>query len=77
MTILETDIKLMAAERMTDTDDGGGRETANEIVDGVSNNLFPDISRLDRVYGTGEPAQGVRERADPTARTPTTAPTPS
>ncbi len=51
MAISESDIKLMASERMTDEDDGGGMQTANEIVGGESNNLFPDISRLDRTYG--------------------------
>lgn len=51
MPILETDIKLMASERMHDEDDGGGRMTGNEIVDGASNNMFPDVSQLDRTYG--------------------------
>jgi hypothetical protein len=41
----------MASQRLTDNDDGGGRMTGIEIVDGNVNNLFPDISRLDRVYG--------------------------
>ncbi len=51
MTILSTDIKLMASERLTDNSDGGGQMSAVEIQDGVVNNLFPDISRLDRTYG--------------------------
>ncbi|MET3999652.1 hypothetical protein [Marinobacterium sp. MBR-109] len=51
MTILSTDIKLMASERLTDNEDGGGQMSAVEIQDGVVNNLFPDISRLDRTYG--------------------------
>jgi len=51
MPISVEDVKLMASQRLTDTDDGGGRMTGNEIVDGNVNNLFPDISRLDRVYG--------------------------
>ncbi len=51
MTILSTDIKLMASERLTDNSDGGGQMSATEIQDGVVNNLFPDISRLDRTYG--------------------------
>ena len=51
MPISAADIKIMASERMTDEDDGGGMQTANEIVDGEANNLFPDISRLDRTYG--------------------------
>lgn len=51
MSITENDVKLMAAERLTDNDDGGGQMSAVEIMDGVVNNLFPDISRLDRTYG--------------------------
>ena len=51
MTIARTDVKLMSSERLTDNEDGGGRMTSAEVQDGVANNLFPDISRLDRVYG--------------------------
>ena len=51
MPIAEENIKLMASQRLTDTDDGGGRMTGNEIIDGNVNNMFSDISRLDRVYG--------------------------
>lgn len=51
MTILEGDIKLLASERLTDTDDGGGRMTGTEIVTGQHNSLFSDISDLDRAYG--------------------------
>ncbi len=36
---------------MHDTDTGGGAVTGNVIVDGESNNIFDDISTLDRVYG--------------------------
>jgi len=51
MAITEADIKLLKSERMQDTDDGGGRMTGQEVVDGESNNIFPDISELDRTYG--------------------------
>ncbi|MCX0444399.1 curculin (mannose-binding) lectin protein [Aeromonas veronii] len=51
MTILSGDIKLMASQRMTDTEDGGGRITGKEIVSGEHNSMFPDISDLDRAYG--------------------------
>ncbi|MHB9021298.1 MAG: hypothetical protein ACYC3A_05685 [Halothiobacillus sp.] len=51
MTILSTDIKLLASQRMTDTTDGGGRMTSTEIPDNVVGNLFEKISRLDGVYG--------------------------
>ena len=51
MTINNSDIKLKQSERLTDTDDGGGHMTAQEVIDGEVNNLFPDISRLDRTTG--------------------------
>lgn len=51
MPIYTENVKLMGSQRLTDYDDGGGRMSAVEIVDGNVNNLFPDISRLDRVYG--------------------------
>lgn len=51
MAISETDLKLLKAERMTDFSDGGGKMTGNEVVDGEVNNLFNDISQLDRTYG--------------------------
>ncbi len=51
MPITKNDIKLLASERMTDNADGGGRATGNIIIGGQSNNIFPDISELDRTYG--------------------------
>lgn len=51
MPITEQDIKLLASQRMTDTPDGGGRMTGNVVQSGVDNNIFDDVSNLDRVYG--------------------------
>lgn len=51
MTISESDLKLLKSERMTDFADGGGKMTATEVIDGQVNNLFNDISQLDRTYG--------------------------
>lgn len=51
MPILETDIKLIASERLNDDADGGGFMTGTVVPDGVENNLFPDIADADRVYG--------------------------
>ncbi len=45
------DIKLMKSQVLLDTPDGGGQMTANEITDGQSNNLFPDVDEMDRLYG--------------------------
>jgi len=52
MTEINRDqIKLMQSQNLDDTDEGGGEKTVHEVVDGNVNNLFPDISRLDRTYG--------------------------
>lgn len=51
MTINREDIKLKAPERLTDNDDGGGNMTGTEIVDGQVNNVFDDISRINRTAG--------------------------
>lgn len=51
MAISETNLRLVKSERMTDFSDGGGKMTGNEVVDGEVNNIFNDISQLDRTYG--------------------------
>ena len=51
MTIFENDIKLLESERLNDNPDGGGRLTGAEVPDNEANNLFPDISELDRTTG--------------------------
>lgn len=51
MPILEQDIQFMASQVLDDVPEGGGAATGEVIVDGESNNLFPDVAELDRVYG--------------------------
>ncbi|WP_169406512.1 hypothetical protein [Pseudomonas sp. gcc21] len=51
MTINVEDVKLLKSQRLTDEEDGGGRATGDAVTDGEVNNLFPDISRLDRTLG--------------------------
>ena len=51
MPIQSADIKLLKSAVMADTTDGGGAMTGSEVVDGQSNNLFPDTSQLDRALG--------------------------
>jgi hypothetical protein len=51
MTINVDDVKLLKSQRLTDEDDGGGRATGQAVADEEMNNLFPDISRLDRTLG--------------------------
>lgn len=51
MAITEADILVMASERLTDDTDGGGRMTATVVQSGVENNLFNDVSSVDRAEG--------------------------
>lgn len=51
MPILSGDIKLLKSAVMADTTDGGGAMTGTSVVDGQSNNLFPDTSAMDRAFG--------------------------
>lgn len=51
MAISKNVIKIMGSENLTDFTDGGGMMSGNEIVSGNVNNLFPDISPLDRALG--------------------------
>ncbi len=51
MTITVNDLKFFKSERMTDFADGGGQMTGNEIVSGVENQIFDDISDVDRAAG--------------------------
>lgn len=51
MTITTQDIQLYQPEVLDDTDNGGGRMSPNQVVDGELNNLFDDQSRFDRVTG--------------------------
>ncbi|RTD94163.1 hypothetical protein EJO68_10170 [Variovorax atrisoli] len=51
MTILESDLKLVATQVMDDVPEGGGAPTSKVIVDGASNAIFKDISAVDRARG--------------------------
>lgn len=51
MTITSDQIVLAESEVMADTEDGGGRMSGRIVESGQINNTFPDISRVDRVYG--------------------------
>lgn len=51
MAILESDIKILKSAVMADTPDGGGAMTGVEVVDGLSNSMFPDTSSRDRAAG--------------------------
>lgn len=51
MAILKGDVKLVKSEVMDDVPEGGGGPTANVVVDGSSNAIFPDVSETDRAAG--------------------------
>ena len=51
MAITQNDLEILKSEVMADTPDGGGLPTGIAVIDGVSNNLFPDVSDIDRLIG--------------------------
>ena len=51
MAINNSDVKRFESQRLTVEDDGGYRVTGSEVIDGNVNNLFQDISRIDRTFG--------------------------
>ncbi|MET3915974.1 hypothetical protein ABID97_002756 [Variovorax sp. OAS795] len=51
MTILESDIKIVATQVMDDVPEGGGAPTSKVIEDGAANAIFKDISAVDRAQG--------------------------
>jgi|GEM_PF-3683192 len=53
--ITESDVKLYKSEDQTDTDTGGGRISSNVVESGVINNLYANISRVDRLQGRIQP----------------------
>jgi len=51
MAITSANLKFYQSARMVDEDDGGGRMTVTEIVPGVENGIFDDVSDVDRAAG--------------------------
>lgn len=51
MSIAVADLKFFLSERMTDNSDGGGKMTATEIVSGAENQIFDDVTDVDRAAG--------------------------
>ena len=51
MPIETNNLVLYKSERLTDATDGGGKYSGQVVADGESNNLFPDVSELDRTMG--------------------------
>ena len=50
-TITQNNLEILKSEIMADTPDGGGLPTGIAVIDGVSNNLFLDVSDIDRLIG--------------------------
>ena len=51
MAIETNNLVIYKSERLTDTSDGGGKYSGQVVEDGISNNLFNDVSELDRTMG--------------------------
>lgn len=51
MAIQADQIKILESERLTDTDDGGGRATGRIVESGDVNAVFPPIDRIDQAFG--------------------------
>ena len=51
MTILSSDIKLLASKVMDDVPEGGGGPTGTVIPDGASNAIFGDVTEVARAGG--------------------------
>ncbi|OTG62850.1 hypothetical protein B9T29_06415 [Acinetobacter sp. ANC 3903] len=51
MAIETKDLVVYKSERPTDNSDGGGKYSGVVVQDGISNNLFNDVSEMDRTMG--------------------------
>lgn len=51
MAIQEQNIVYLRTQVMDDVPEGGGAAIGEEVVDGAMNNVFEDVSDLDRAYG--------------------------
>jgi len=51
MAIETKDLVIYKSERLTDNSDGGGKYSGVVVQDGISNNLFNDVSEMGRTMG--------------------------
>ena len=51
MAIETKDLVIYKSERLTDNSDGGGKYSGVVVQDGISNNLFNDVSEMDGTMG--------------------------
>ena len=52
MPVQSTELKFYKAATVGDTSSNGGRMSANEIADGVKNNVWPDVPQGERLAGS-------------------------
>lgn len=69
MPVTKDNIRIFKSESMTDQPEGGGSITAQEVISGQANNIYQNISELDRVFGTASIRKlfmrGTNADADP------------
>lgn len=51
MSIIASELKWYKSTVVTNTATNGGKMSNNQIVDGVKNNVFPDVSQAERLVG--------------------------
>lgn len=51
MSIIASELKWYKSETVTDTTANGGKMSTVEVVDGVKNNILPDVSQAERLSG--------------------------
>lgn len=51
MAILDSELKIYKSSVINDTTTNGGYMSANQVVSGVSNNVFPNVFKADRLAG--------------------------
>lgn len=51
MSIVASELKWYKSQVITNTSTNGGIMSINEVVDGVKNNIFPDVSQAERIAG--------------------------
>ena len=64
MPIQEQSIQFLESQVMADVPEGGGAATGTVIIDGEMNNVFEDISDLDRTMGAPLPCAGGETMAE-------------
>lgn len=51
MAIIDSELKIYKSAVVNDTSTNGGYMSANQVVSGVANNVFPNVFKADRIAG--------------------------